>query len=164
MPTLSEHLQALAQVTGWSALSQPDSHGVVRVSLEGDLDAVFFALGDSYGLMRGVVLELPQAEGDRAALCEQAAQLQVAAVRDHPSILAFEEPGKLTVPGEEFETTRLICYRAVPWSIDADTCLDEGQSWLDDCAWWKANFNFSNRLGVTANSFVTSSPFSGLKS
>ncbi|MCR5814024.1 MAG: hypothetical protein K6G15_05995 [Desulfovibrio sp.] len=163
MPRFSEHLQALAQATNWTSLTKPDAHGVVRVALEDNLDIVFFCLGEQFCLMRGTVFEFQGKESERESLCEKAARLQVAALRDKPSLVAYEEPGQLTVPGENGGGARLICYRCVPLSVDTDTFIEEVQDWLNDYAWWKANFAYSNDHPSTLNAFFSASPFSNLK-
>lgn len=163
MAGMSDLLQALAQATGWNSVVQPDEYGVVRVALEGDLDIVLFCLGEKFCVMRGVVLELPTDEQQRRALCEQAARLQVAAVREKSSILAVEEPGMLSVPGETLDLARLICYRSLPLSVDTGTFIENVQAWLNDYAWWKANLNPSNEQGSSMSSFFSAGQFSGLK-
>ncbi|MBQ9405889.1 MAG: hypothetical protein IJU37_04005 [Desulfovibrio sp.] len=144
MADIAEYMKALAERTGWSGLSAPDNAGVRRVALEDDLDAAFFALGDRWCIMHGVVTELPASAAESEALCATAAAKVVAAIRERPSILALEEPGPSPVPGEiDLTSARLVCFRSVPMNTDTTTLVSEVQAWLNDFAWWK------NVLGET---------------
>lgn len=163
MAGMSDHLHALAEATGWTSLATADASGVYRVALENNLDAAFVCLGEQFCLMRGVVVDLPMQESERTALCEQAARLQVAVLRERPSILALEEPGQMSLPGETIDTARLICYRSVPLSVDAGTFLEEVQGWLNDYAWWKSNLAATQAPGSGMNTFFSNGLFAGLK-
>ena len=139
MSGMAEHMRALAATTGWSALSTPDAAGVYRVALEDNLDAAFFTLGGRVCVMRGVVADLPVNEAEADSLCADAARRQVAALRERPSVLALEMQGESAVPGEpDAAAARLVCFRTVPLSVDAETFAAEVQGWLNDFSWWKA--------------------------
>lgn len=163
MPSMAEHMRALADATGWAALSAPDSAGVHRVALENDLDAVFFSLGDRRCIMRGVVAELPAAAVESAALCDSAARAQVAALRERPSTLALEEPGQSLVPGEEAAPARLVCFRSVPLGMDTDSFVAEVQGLLNDLSWWKAALGQTESRETGMNAIFSAGMFSGLK-
>ena len=161
MPDMAEHMRALAEATGWTSVATPDSAGVYRVSLENDLDATFFALNGRTCLMRGIVTELPASEAE--ALCAEAASKQVAVLRERPSILALEEAGEFSVPGENSTTPRLICFRCVPLSIDRETFVLEVQGLLNDLSWWKATMGHSETDETHMNAIFSAEMFSGLK-
>ena len=142
MAGIDDLMRALAETTGWSGLAAPDSFGVWRVSLEEDLDAVFFLLGHSI-VMRGVVVDLPNERVEAGSLCDTAARRQVAVLRERPSILALEMSGQSLVPGEDLAAARLVCFRTLPLNTDRNDFVEEVQGWLNDLAWWKAELEMS---------------------
>ncbi|MBO4300541.1 MAG: hypothetical protein J5861_02960 [Desulfovibrio sp.] len=164
MPVMAEHMRALVETTGWSSLKNPDSAGVWRVSLEGGLDAMFFSLGDRMGIMRGVVVELPDSESESVAVCDRAVRMQMAALRERPSILTVEEPGQSSVPGEgDVTKARLVCFRSVPLGLDTERFVNEVQEWLNDLSWWKGVLGQSDPRGTDMNALFNAGVFSGLR-
>lgn len=163
MPGMADHMRALAETTGWASLAAPDSAGVWRVALEHDLDAAFFALGDRKCIMHGVAAELPAAEAEAEALCAEAARKQVAVLRERPSILALEAPGKSLVPGEEPAAARLVCFRSVPLSIFTDVFVEEVQGWLNDLSWWKAVLGQGGRQDAGMRGLFSAGVSSGIR-
>ena len=144
MPGIDTLMRSLAEAAEWTALTAPDNFGVWRVSLENDLDAVFFPLGKAI-VMRGVVADLPDDRTEAGTLCETAARRQVAVLRERPSILALEMPGQSLVPGEAPAAGRLVCFRTVPMTTDGNDFVETVQDWLNDLAWWKVNLKLAEQ-------------------
>ncbi|MCR4666683.1 MAG: hypothetical protein K5657_05245 [Desulfovibrio sp.] len=164
MPSMVDHMRSLATITGWSALTTPDGAGVYRVSLDDDLDAIFFPLGGKKCIMYGVVAELPESEIEAESLCSAAARKQLAVLRERPSILAFEEAGSSPVPGEaKTALSRLVCFRSIPLDNSSEVFTDAVQDWLNDLAWWKKVLGSAESGNEVAGSPFSLKMFSGLK-
>ncbi|MBQ7584828.1 MAG: hypothetical protein IJU40_01085 [Desulfovibrionaceae bacterium] len=164
MASMTEFMQALSQVTGWKQLNSPDSKGIYQVSLEDDLDVVFFSLGDRLCLMRGVVVNLPDTKEEAQAKCQDALSKQVAVLREHPSFLALEEAGTSGIPGQPpAKEDALICFRSVPLNLDRESFLNEVQDWLNDLAFWKSILASTENLGSEFSSMFNAGQFFTLK-
>lgn len=160
MASISDLMNALQQATGWKSLAKPDENTVWHVSLEDNLDANFFALGDAFCVISGAVTDIPEQEGDAEALYTQVARMQIAVFRERPSILTIDNGKSPQSPGS---SATILCYRALPLNLSKENFIREVQDWLDDLSWWKGALLSPNSANNPMSSFFDSSVFQGLK-
>lgn len=163
MPAMQMHIQALAQAMDWTQLAAQHPGPLWTVALENDLDAVFFALDDRTAVMRGVVCDLPADLSDQQGLLAKAAQLQVASIRNTPTILACEkeEQSLADLPDTPIYPC-LICYRFFTLNNPVTVFVREVQDWLNDFAWMKDTLSGTDTL-QSPQTASFSDIFSGIK-
>lgn len=161
MPSLNQHIKALAQATGWSGLNTPKAN-FWQVHLDKDLTPVFFQLGDQKIVLRGQVMPLPLDLAEKTALIKRIAALTVAMMHECSSIIALEKAGESLVQGLDDSQDAVICLRILPLNIDDESFLAQVQDWLDDYDWWKKTLSQAESPSTMGNLF-SSVIFEGLK-
>ena len=150
MATLQQTADMLIEAAGWKQ-ARPDSDGVFRFSLDGDLDLELLSPEARTGILRADLGDAPGYDADGEDRLRRISSLAAGALKSRSSVLSIAD-GRL-------ELHRTFALADVTQSSIASDVRD----FLNDLSWWKAQMSGKSAAKTSSDTFSFSfgSWFSG---